>query len=53
MRRPNQLDDIVIIIPGEDDLTDDERLNRLANKIIAGLCLAAIALAAAIHQGLV
>jgi hypothetical protein len=54
MSRPGSPDlDIVIIIPGEEDLTDDQRLNRLANKIIAGLCLGVIALAAAIHQGLV
>lgn len=54
MRRPGTTDlDIVIVIPGETDLTDDERLNRLANKIIAGLCIAVIGLAAAIRMGVV
>jgi hypothetical protein len=52
MRRPGTTDlDIVIIIPGETDLTDDDRLNRLANKILTGMSVAVIALAAAIHQG--
>jgi len=49
-RRPGELDHIEIWYP-DDFLTDDERLNRLANKIIIGLCIAVIALAAAIHQG--
>ncbi len=51
-RRPNQLDDIEIVYP--DDFPNRPReANRLANLILAGVCIGTIALAVAIRIGAV